>query len=575
MPQLRCIVCSMVGHVDHGKTSILDRIRDTNVVAGEAGLITQCISCTNIPFEVIKKLCKDFPQINNLKIPGLLMIDTPGHASFTNLRKRGGSLADIAVLVIDLNEGIKPQTLESIEILRHNKTPFVIAANKLDLIPGFRKTSDSLLNNLNSQPENTSRKVDEKLYDIVGRLVEYKINADRFDRVEDYSKKIAIIPLSAKLGLGIPELLLLLTGLAQKFMEKQLNVDVTIPAKGVVLEVKEEKGLGKALEVIIYDGKIEKGDELVIAGLEFPTEVKVRNLFETSFKTKKLVLVDKVEAAATLKIVTTESDEIFAGMPFEVVTQKTIAKIKSQIQEEVEEVLMETDGKGVIIKADSLGSLEALISLLKENNIEIKKASLGNINKSDISEASAEENPIFKTILAFNVKSNLTSQDVKIISHEVIYKIIDDYKEWKEKETKKSELEKLKGLFRPGKFIVLPGTIFRQNNPAIFGVDILQGSISTDCPIMRDDGFHLGVVKAIQVEGENMGKVERGKQAAISVPGITIGRHLFENSIVYTDINEDNFRRLKEMKTFLNQDEVKLLKDIAVIKRRNNPLWGV
>lgn len=263
-------------------------------------------------------------------------------------------------------------------------------------------------------------------------------------------------------------------------------------------------------------------------------------------------------------------------MPFEVINQdEDLEKIKMEMQKEVKEVLIETDKKGVIVKADSLGSLEALISLLKDNKIPIKKASLGNINKSDISDASAEENSLYKIILAFNVGINEESDKIKIINHDVIYKIIEDYNLWKEQETKKQEQEKLKNIARPGKIMILPGTIFRQNNPAIVGIEVLSGSLSADCNLMNDLGKQLSKVKSMQVEGENVQKVEQGKQAAISLPGVTVGRQIFENSILFTDIPEDDFRRLKEMKNYLNPSEANILKEISIIKRRINPLWGV
>ena len=569
---LRSIVCTIIGHVDHGKSQIVEAITGLSIVEKEAGRITQCINAINVPFSLIEEIIGSYKQ--KIKIPGLLIIDTPGHASFTNLRKRGGSLADIAVLVIDVNEGIKPQTIECIEILRHNKTPFIIAANKIDLIHGFYPKRGQLLETINSQSENVKQELDKKIYSIVGKLTGYNFDADRFDRIEDYSRKVAIVPTSAKLKLGIPELLLVLAGLAQKFLENRLNIDINKPAKGVVLEIKEEKGFGKTLDVIIYDGKIKRDDEIIIAGLDKPVSTKVRTLLEHSIKSKKLVPVEEVTAACTVKIIPKDSEEIFAGMPFEVADKNSEERIKREIQKEVEEVLIETDREGVIVKADSLGSLEALTSLLKENKIFIKKSSLGNVNKSDIAEASAEENSVYKAVLAFNVKS-LESSSIKIINHDVIYKIIDDYKEWKGNEIKKLEQEKLKNLIRPGKITILPGTVFRQSNPAILGVEVLAGSISADCPLMNEDGKPLTRIKSIQVEGENVQKVEQGKQAAVSLPGLTVGRQIFENSVLYTDIPEDDFRKIKEMKNYLNPSEVQLLKEISLIKRRKYPLWGV
>ncbi len=569
---LRSIVCAIIGHVDHGKSQIVETITGLNIVEKEAGRITQCINAINVPFSLIEDIVGSYKH--KIKIPGLLIIDTPGHASFTNLRKRGGSLADIAVLVIDINEGIKPQTVECIEILKHNKTPFVIAANKIDLVPGFHSKNKQLMETISSQSENAKQEIDKRIYRIVGKLTEYNFDAERFDRIEDYTKKIAIVPTSAKLKLGIPELLLVLAGMAQKFMESKLSIDVNRPAKGVVLEIKEEKGFGKTIDAIIYDGKIKINDEIIIAGLTKPIKTKVRTLLEQSIKNKKLVSVEEVTAACTVKIIPKDTEEIFAGMPFEVSDKSNEDRIKKEIQREVEEVLIETDKEGVIVKADSLGSLEALTSLLKENKIYIKKASLGNVNKSDIAEASAEENFLYKTILAFNVKA-LESSSVKIINHDVIYKIIDDYQEWKENEIKRIEQEKLKNIIRPGKIIVLPGTVFRQSNPAILGVEVLSGSIATDSPLMNENGRPLTRIKSIQVEGENAQRVEQGKQAAISLPGVTVDRQVFENSTLYTDIPEDDFRKLREMKNYLNPSEIQILKEISLIKRRKNPLWGI
>src|SRR3990167_7755615 len=253
---LRSLICTFVGHVDHGKTTLQDVIRGTSVAKTEPGLITQHISFTNVSFSTIQKICGNLLKGKNITIPGFLFLDTPGHASFTNLRKRGGTLADIAVLVIDINEGIKPQTLEAIEILKTYKTPFVITATKIDLISGYRKNKPFLLDNLASQSETVKSHLDKKLYEIVGKLAELNFNSDSFDRIEDYSKQIAIIPVSAKANDGIPELLLVLSGLAQKYLEKELKVNVKNPGKATIMEIKEEKGLGITLDIILYDGHL-------------------------------------------------------------------------------------------------------------------------------------------------------------------------------------------------------------------------------------------------------------------------------------------------------------------------------
>ena len=137
----------VLGHVDSGKTSILDKIRGTGVQGREAGGITQAIGASIIPIETIKKICGKLLDSLNIKLtlPGLLFIDTPGHAAFVNLRKRGGNLADIAILVININEGLMPQTIESINILKQYKTPFIIAVNKIDLVNGWRSQKEKSL----------------------------------------------------------------------------------------------------------------------------------------------------------------------------------------------------------------------------------------------------------------------------------------------------------------------------------------------------------------------------------------------------------------------------------------------
>src|SRR3989338_1344706 len=244
--RMRQPIVTFVGHIDHGKTSLQDCIRQSSIAKTEAGMITQHIGSTAIPLETIKKFCGNLLEALKLKltIPGLLFIDTPGHAAFTNLRKRGGNLEDIAVLVIDVMKGVMPQTLECIEILKQYKTPFVIALNKIDSLPGWQaKKEIALLQNIASQGTTAQKEIEARLYELVGKLSELGFNSERFDRVEDYTKQIAIVPTSALTGEGIPELLMVLTGLCLKFLEQSLNINIKGNAKGTILEIKEEQGL--------------------------------------------------------------------------------------------------------------------------------------------------------------------------------------------------------------------------------------------------------------------------------------------------------------------------------------------
>ena len=587
--KLRQPIIAFMGHIDHGKTSLQDFIRQTSTAKQEAGKITQHIGCSNITLEAVKKICGKLLDALKLSItiPGLLFIDSPGHAAFISLRKRGGNLADIAILVIDIMKGVMPQTLECIEILKQYKTPFVIALNKIDSLSGWQAKKDApLIQNISSQPLSVQKEIETRLYELVGKLSELGFNSERFDRIEDYTKQIAIVPTSALTGEGIPELLMVLTGLCLKFMEQSLNINIKGNAKGTILEIKEEQGLGKTMDAIIYDGSLKKGDIIVIGTLTEPISTKVKALLEPAplkdmkDKKTKFMQVAEVSAAAGIKISAPEIEEVVAGMPFRSCSQEEIARVKEEIKKEVEEVIIETEESGVVIKADSLGSLEALIKLLKEKNISVKKASIGNISKKDIADASVkyEEDPFNSVVLGFNVElmpDILAYQNVKIITHDVIYRLIEDFEKWKEEEKKKLESRKLSFVTKPCKLQILRGYVFRQSNPAIVGIDVLMGSLKTGTPLMKKDGIAITEVKNIQHDKENVESVEKGKQVAVSLTKVTVGRQINEGDILYSAVNEGDFRKLKELKKYLAPEEKGLLKEIASIMREKNTVWGI
>lgn len=269
--KVRQPIISVLGHVDHGKTLLLDSIRGTAVASRESGGISQHIGATEVPAETIKQICGALLEKFKIKmtLPGLLFIDTPGHEAFTNLRRRGGALADLAALVVDINEGFMPQTLESLTILKSYKTPFMLVANKIDLLPWWQPAPKAcFLDSFARQRVEVQGALDDKIYELVGKLHELGFEAERFDRVSDFRKQVSIVPASAKTGEGVPEVLTMLAGLAQRFLEKELVIEVTGPARGTVLEVKEEVGLGKVIDVIVYDGTFTKGNTFAVGGLD-------------------------------------------------------------------------------------------------------------------------------------------------------------------------------------------------------------------------------------------------------------------------------------------------------------------
>ncbi|MBN2459529.1 translation initiation factor IF-2 [Candidatus Woesearchaeota archaeon] len=587
---IRSPIVSVLGHVDHGKSSILDAIRESNIVDKEAGAITQAIGASIIPLEVIKNKCGALLERLKMKftIPGLLFIDTPGHAAFTSLRKRGGALADIAILVVDINEGFKPQTIEAIDILRNSKTPFVIAANKLDLVPGYVNKNCSLAIDLAQQSEGTQQLIDERLYKIIGQLYDrFKMSAERFDKVEDYTKQLAIIPCSAKLRLGLGELLVTLTGLAQRFMEESLKIISGGLAKGTILEVKEAEGLGPVIDVIIYDGTLNANDTIVIGGVQEPIVTKIKALLqpaplhEMRDKKSTFISIKKAVAATGVRISAHSLDSAVAGMPLLACSPdaKSIEEAKQKAQEEVDEVLLDTGKHGIIIKADSLGSLEAVIKLFGEKSLMIRKASIGSITKKDIADAESnyEQDPLLSAIIGFNVglgKNVEPSKSVKIITGDIIYKLLDDYILWTEEKKKSLEAEQIELLVRPCKVEIMQHCIFRQSNPAIVGVYIIAGVLKTSTPLMKT-GHVMTTVKSIQAEKENLSRLEQGKQAAAALPGVMCGRQVNEGDIFYSAIPEDDFRKLKKLKKYLTEAEVQVMKEIAEIMRRESVVWGV
>jgi translation initiation factor 5B len=589
---IRSPICTVVGHVDHGKTSILDCIRGTAVVSGEAGKITQAIGASIIPLHNIKRVCGSLLEQLKLKftIPGLLFIDTPGHAAFTNLRKRGGALADIAVLVVDINDGFKPQTLESIEILKNDKTPFIIAANKIDLMAGWSSdVKKPLMQNIAQQSSRTQEMFDQKLYELVGAFHENGFQTERFDRVSDYTQQLAIVPVSAVTGEGIPELLMVLTGLAQRFLENRLQVEIEGNAKGTVLEVKEEKGLGVTVDAILYDGTLKVNDTIVIGGMDKAVITKIRALLEpkplAEMRVKKATFnhVKRIVAATGVKIAAPKLDKVVAGMPLRSCKVADTDRVAREIQKEIDDVFVETDSEGVIIKADTLGSVEALIVLLKENKIPIKSASVGKISKKDIIEVevAAEQNPFYGVLLGFNTsllpdaEAAVADKNVKVIVHDVIYRTIEEYKKWKEEKKKAIELAELDNLVRGGKMRIMSGYVFRQSNPAVVGVEILAGRVKTGEPVMNADGKRISTVKGLQEKKESVSVAEIGKQVAVSLDKVMVGRQIKEGDILYTDISADDFRKMKKLKHYLDKKDVALLKEFAEIKRQKDQVWGI
>ena len=555
---IRQPIVTVAGHVDHGKTSILDSIRESSVAEGEAGGITQRISFTVFTADHLKASC---PLIDKqgikLEIPGFLFIDTPGHAAFNNLRKRGGSLADLAILVIDINEGIKPQTAEVIQILKSNKTPFIVALNKIDRISGWKKANDELKNSLQQQPQHVKQEFDEKFYTIVGALNSYGFDAELFYKISDFTKQLTLVPCSAKTREGIPEILMMLCGLSQRFLKDRLKLGDK--AKGVILEIKKEKAFNY-VECVLYDGILKVNDEVAIATFDKPILTKVKAIQEIQPLSIKFASVNESTAAAGIRIQISDKTDVLPGMPF--MQYNTLEEATSEFKKEIGEGI-KIDKRGIIIKADSLGSLEALIVLLKQANVKFVKAGIGNINKADLLSAKAnfEIDPIDAVVAGFNVSVDEEVKDtygVKIITEAVIYKLIENLQKFREEKAKEIERERLMGLAKIGKLEILHKYIFRNSNPAVFGVRITAGKIVSGMELIDDNGEVIGRVKGIQADNKKVEEATAGMEVAISISGIYFDRHLADKKFLYSELSENQFKKFKGNRDLLASDELKV-----------------
>jgi len=586
-PKIRTPIVCVMGHVDHGKTSLLDRIRGSSVVSSEVGAITQHIGATIVPIEAIRSMSGTMGK--SLNIPGLLFIDTPGHHAFTTLRARGGALADMAILVVDINQGFQPQTIEALQILRGCRTPFVIAATKIDRIHGWRVCeNESFLTSFAKQNDRVKGFVENKTYEIVGKLAELDFSADRFDRVSDFKRNLAIVPVSAHTGEGISDLLLVMIGLAQRYLGEELTLLVEGPGAGTVLEVKEERGLGTTLDVILYDGTLAIGDEIAVATQGDIVVTKVRSLLKPR-PMKEILVEDRFErvksvaAAAGIKVTAPNLENVIAGSPFFVIRGNR-EEVEAKIKKEMTEIHVILADEGIVIKADTIGALEALCKELEGKGIGVMRAEVGPVSRHDLIDTETIKNPVFRVLLSFNtpilpdaadmIKNPLYTQ-VKVFEGRVIYQLIDQYLEWRDDQKRLLEKQRFEHIVMPAKIRLLPDCVFRQSNPAVVGVRVLGGKLRSDVNLIRTDGKKVGHLKSMQLRQESIREADAGLEVAISIEGVTIGRQLNIGDDLFVDIPERHVKVLeREMLKTLNVSTQEILGEFTKMRRKGEPFWG-
>ncbi len=588
---LRQPVVVVLGHVDAGKTSLLDRIRGTAVQAREAGGITQEIGASFFPIETLKTVTGNLLDQagGELRIKGLLVIDTPGHEIFSNLRIRGGSAADIAILVVDVSKGLENQTLESIEILKQRRVPFLVALNKVDMIKGWKKGAEGALSKvLREQTPEWNDEFEERLYNVVGALSRQGFESDAYYRVKDFRKQVSIVPVSARYGTGIPELLAVLIGLAQQFLKGKLAVIAEAArGRGIILELQEEVGVGETANVILTEGKISVGDNIILVKRDGAMKSKVKALFmpkpldEMRDPRDKFTPVERVFAAAGVKLISTDLGGVIPGTPvITFVSDPEFISLRKEVEKDLLNVVVKTDKMGVIVKAGSIGGLEALMQMLEGRGIPVRLADIGDISKNDIVEADVvkDHDPYLAAVLGFDVKLLPDAKEMKdgqVFTSRVIYEVIDNYAEWATKARAEDERLALSSITTPAKVKALPGSFFRRNDPAVFGVEVLAGKIRPNARLMNAEGKELGRIEQIQDKGKNLEAAKIGEKVAISVSGPTLGRQIKENDTLYTYPRSHEVKLLRgKFLNALSQDDLQALDEVVKIRSVIDPMYG-
>ncbi len=498
------------------------------------------------------------------------------------LRARGGSLADLAVLVIDVKEGLMPQTIESIRILRQYKTPFVVALNKIDSIEGWiSEDGRPFILSYKQQQEHTRDALDEKMYNVMAQLSREGISSDRYDRIDDFTRTVALVPISAKEGEGMQDLLLVLIGLAQRFLESQLEKGEG-PGRGTILEVKEERGLGKTLDMILYSGTLKKGDTVARGTRGAPVGTKVKAILkpkpldEIRDPRDRFDSVKELHAAAGVKISTQNCEGVIAGAPIVVVKGPNDPAIKALAEET--SIKIETQEKGITIKAVAFGSLEARVYEAKGHGIPIWKYGICEITRRDIVETAYGDRE-HSIILGFNVglskdaEAELGNQVIKTFTNQIVYQLIDDYIEWVDETKRQSETDKRSAFSFPAKFTILPNCVFRASKPAIVGVRVLAGRIRPGENLIGTDGRDLGRIKSIRIGEDAQKEAKQGDEVAVAIEGITIGRQADEGDIIYVDLIESGYKQLQSID--LTVDERMAMDETVAIKRLEDKFWGM
>ncbi|XP_020261198.1 LOW QUALITY PROTEIN: eukaryotic translation initiation factor 5B-like [Asparagus officinalis] len=537
--ELRSPICCILGHVDTGKTKLLDCIRRTNVQEGEAGGITQQIGATYFPTENIRERTKELKADATLKVPGLLVIDTPGHESFTNLRSRGSSLCDIAVLVVDIMHGLDPQTIESLNMLKSRNTEFIVALNKVDRLYGWKTCPNApIIKAMKQQSNDVKNEFNMRLTQIVTQFKEQGLNTALYYKNREMGETFNIVPTSAISGEGIPDLLLLLIQWTQKTMEEKLTYSDEVEC--TVLEVKMIEGLGTTIDVVLVNGVLHEGDQIVVCGMQGPIMATIRALLTPhpmkELRVKGTYLHHKeIKAAQGVKISAQGLDHAIAGTALYVVgPDDDLEVVKEAVMQDMHKVMSRIDksGEGVYVQASTLGSLEALTEFLKSPAVSIPFCdfSIGPVHKKDVMKASVMRErgkKEYATILAFDVKIDEDARilakelQVEIFEADIIYHLFDQFKAYIDNVRAEKKKESAEDAVFPCVLKIMPNCVFNKKDPIVLGVDVSEGILKVGTPICipSQEFIDIGKIASIEMNHKPVETATKGQKVAIKIVG--------------------------------------------------------
>uniref|UniRef100_A0A2S2NB08 Eukaryotic translation initiation factor 5B n=1 Tax=Schizaphis graminum TaxID=13262 RepID=A0A2S2NB08_SCHGA len=568
---LRAAVVCVLGHVDTGKTKILDKLRRTNVQDGEAGGITQQIGATNVPLHAIKEQTKVVNGYATKKflVPGLLIIDTPGHESFSNLRNRGSSLCDIAILVVDIMHGLEPQTIESINILKTKKTPFIVALNKIDRLYDWQTNPRKDVRDiLTSQHSNTQNEFKTRSQNVILQFAEQGLNAALFYENPDPKSYVSLVPTSAITGEGMGNLLDLIVENCQTHLYKRLVFNNELQA--TVLEVKAITGLGTTIDTILVNGYLKEGDTIVVAGTDGPVVTQIRSLLMPQplkeLRVKNAYIEYKeIKAAQGVKIAAKDLEKAIAGLNIYVANKaEEIERLKEVVAKELKSALstIKLQDRGVYVQASTLGSLEALLDFLRSSKIPYSNIRIGPVVKKDVMKASImlEHSPLYATILAFDVKVERDAQEladtlnVKIFQADIIYHLFDKFTAYQD-DLKRKNRDQFKSIaVFPCKLKVLPQFVFNSRDPIVMGVMVESGIVKEGTPICvpSKEFVELGIVTSIENNHKAVETARKGQEICIKIEPIPgdapkmFGRHFDEKDLLVSKISRQSIDACKD-----------------------------